>query len=654
MQIKELIIYGKKGQIRRLQFNIGTVSIITGKNKSGKTAIGEIINYCLGEDGCNIADGVIRDSSSWFALLLQFENEQVFVARQNPPITQQSTDKCYIETRKNIIVPLTADFISDVNRKTLVEILSRKLGILENLHTPQENQTRRPLEANLRHALIYCFQCQYEIASPKTLFHKQQEDFVTQSIKDTLPYFLGIIDENFLALEHERAELKRQLIRENRRLEELRMIKGSGHDLAIKLYSEAKQAGLVDGNIFVDNGDYDALFNVLQDINKWLPASVTSEEADKLIPLQEELRNKEIELNAINDDIDSANRYISGATDYSSANSQQIHRLQSIGLFEQLNFEPDKCPLCSGRLGENSLPTANKIKQAITDLNTNIDTIKREKPRIQKHINDLKTKREELRNVIHNIKIQIDAEYSQREIASRIKDLNSRRARIVGRISLWLDSVHQTNNLDKEQTTISQIELRLKEIDKLLDRDTIEERKASLLRRIAVDMTEWARMLKIEHSDNPFSLDMNKVTVIADKPERPVPLQQLGGGSNWVGVHLITYFALHKYFISTNRPVPRFIFIDQPSQVNFPSEQEGKSTDWEQVKHLYKFIFDRIDELDGKLQVIIVDHADFNDQQFVNSVIEDWHGEKNLIPTEWYELNSKTEEKDSGDNSSDQ
>jgi len=80
-------------------------------------------------------------------------------------------------------------------------------------------------------------------------------------------------------------------------------------------------------------------------------------------------------------------------------------------------------------------------------------------------------------------------------------------------------------------------------------------------------MSEWAKALNLEHSENPFSFDMGKVTVVVDKPERPVPLAQLGSGANWVGVHLLTYFAFHKYFITANRPVPRFIFIDQPSQV---------------------------------------------------------------------------------------
>ena len=149
-------------------------------------------------------------------------------------------------------------------------------------------------------------------------------------------------------------------------------------------------------------------------------------------------------------------------------------------------------------------------------------------------------------------------------------------------------------------------------------------------------MTEWAKELNLEHSDNPYRLDMNKVTVIVDKADRPVPLKQLGSGSNWVGIHLITYFALHKYFITLKRPVPNFIFLDQPSQVYFPSELDEKNTDWNMVGTLYNFISDRVSELKQKLQVIIVDHANLKNESFHNSVIEDWWNENNLIPEDWY------------------
>jgi hypothetical protein len=641
MQIKEIIIYSNQGQIRRVPLNLGKVNIITGKSMSGKTAIGEIIDYCLGEGSCNIAEGVVRNYSSWFALLLQFNKEQIFVARQNPPSNQQSTNHCYIEFGTKIKIPLEKDLLPNTNTAGVIETISRKLGIFENLHIPKEGQTRPPLEANLRHALFYCFQNQYEIASPKILFHKQQEDFVTQAIKDTLPYFLGVVNENVLSLENERTDLRRQLIRENRRLEEQLMLRGGGLDRAITLLSEAKNVGLVSDNLVVDNDDFDAVYKALHDISSWEPLDVNSVSPDRLTLLQEELQRKGAELNTLNDDIDSANKYISGVNDYSSANSQQVQRLISIGLFEQLDFRMNKCPLCSGELGDNSLPTAEKIKQAIHDLSKNIDVVEREKPRIQKHIADLKISRDKLRNAIYNIRLQIDAEYAQQATALQIKDLNSRRAHVVGRISLWLDSVRKSDNLDGKKDTITRIESRLNEIEELLDRNAIEERKASLLRRISVNMTEWARELHLEHSDSPFSLDMSKVTVIIDKPKRPVPLAQLGGGTNWVGVHLLAYFALHQYFITADRPVPRFIFIDQPSQVYFPSDQEGKSRDWERVKHIYRFIIKRVKELNHSLQLIIVDHADFKEEKdFQNSVIEDWHKEEdNLIPIEWYKTN---------------
>ena len=155
--------------------------------------------------------------------------------------------------------------------------------------------------------------------------------------------------------------------------------------------------------------------------------------------------------------------------------------------------------------------------------------------------------------------------------------------------------------------------------------------------RIQEDMTKWAKELQLEHCDNPYRLDMNKVTVVVDKPERPVPLKQLGSGSNWVGVHLISYFALQHFFINANRPVPRFLFLDQPSQVYFPSEMDEKQIDWNEVDKMYQFIINRTNEAKGKLQVIIVDHADLKDDFFRKFVCEDWwSSDDNLVPRDWY------------------
>ena len=134
------------------------------------------------------------------------------------------------------------------------------------------------------------------------------------------------------------------------------------------------------------------------------------------------------------------------------------------------------------------------------------------------------------------------------------------------RISLWIESVENDTESNEQEQIIKRI-----------DEDSVEDRKQSALSRIQQNMTKWAKELELEHCDSPYRLDHNKVTVVVDNPDRPVPLKQLGSGSNWLGVHLIAYFALQYYFISANRPVPSFLFFNQSSQVYFPSELDEKN-----------------------------------------------------------------------------
>lgn len=636
MQILELVLYGVNGEIRHLPFKLGTVNIISGKSKSGKSVIGDIIDYCLGGTSCSIADGIVRETVSWYGLLLQFIDGRVFVARQSPPKGQQSTSKFYYEIGKDIIVPEKQSFISNSNTDGIEEMLSRRLGISENINIPPDGQTRLPLSANIRHALYYCFQNQDEVAARNFLFHKQSEDFITQAIKDTMPYFLGIINEESLALENERTLLKRKISVEKRRIEEIKMLQGGGMQRATALISEAKFGGLLADDTPIDYNDYSSLCAVLQTVNEWKPNEVHTDGMDKLSFLQNELSKIQNQIDYIDEDLHNAKIFMGETKGYIDETEYQKMRLQSIGLFEKLDFETNHCPLCSNELSE-SLPGVEAIKIAIKNLNANINSVTREKPKLRKYIDKLENERQSLREDEKNLKIEIDSFYNQNQEAISLRELNSRRAKIVGRISLWLESVDPSDNMSINLISISKLEKRLAEIDKLLDRDTVEERKQSILNRMSFEMSKWAKELELEYCDNPYRLDMGQVTVVVDKPERAVPLQQLGSGSNWVGIHLIAYFALHKYFISQSRPVPRFLFIDQPSQVYFPSDLDAQNTDKLEVNNLYRFIINRVRELDNKFQVIIVDHANLANEEFQDAIIEKWWDGKKLIPESWYQ-----------------
>lgn len=638
MQILELVLYGYNGKVRHLPFALGRVNIITGRSKSGKSVVGDIIDYCLGGDSCNIADGVVRDNVAWYGLLLQFECERVFVARKNPDRGQQTTGVCYIEVGEKIETPEKCDFSSNTNVSGIEESLTRRIGISENLNTPPEGQSRLPLAANIRHALYYCFQGQDEIAAKNFLFHRQSDDFITQAIKDTIPYFLGVISEEALALENERSILKRKLTLEKRKLEENRYLMGGGSERAIALIGEARQVGLIDASTQIDYQNYQEMHSVLQTALTWSPSMIGSNSGvDRLTFLQNRLQEVRDELDEIGISVDNARKFVGETTGYSGEAQHQKMRLESIGLFEQLNFNPGKCPLCSGTL-EQPLPSVEMIKASIINLDKSIANVTREQPKLRAFISDLEQEREKKQEEIKALEAEIDGLYQQEDERARLRDINARRGKVVGRISLWIESVENDTESEKQEQMVKEIEERIKEIDDILDRDSVEERKQSALSLIQVDMTKWAKVLQLEHCDNPYRLDLNKITVVVDKPERPVPLKQLGSGSNWVGVHLVSYFALQHFFIEKKRPVPGFLFLDQPSQVYFPSELDEKQIDWNEVYKMYQFIIDRTNELNGRLQVIIVDHADLKEKSFRQFICENWWPtDKNLVPNDWYE-----------------
>lgn len=434
MQICELVLYGYKGQVRHLPFNLGTVNIITGKSQSGKSAVGDIIDYCLGGDSCNIADGVVRENVAWYGLLLQFEKEQLFVARKNPEPGQQTTSYCYVEIGEKLEVPEICNFQSNENVAGLEEMITRRIGISENLHTPPEGQSRPPLSANIRHALYYCFQGQDEIAAKNFLFHKQSEDFISQAIKDTIPYFLGIVNEESLALENERSILKRKLVLEKRKLEENRALMGGESNRAISLISEARQAGLIDNNSSIDYQDYKSMYSLLKSILDWKPSRNVSSGMDRLTYLQSLLEDYRQELEEIEQSLYNAKSFSGETTEYKDEVVHQKIRLESIGLFEQLDFNPGVCPLCSGELN-SPLPGVEMIKKSILNLDKSIANVTKERPKLRAFIDGLEKEREQKRETIKGIEAEIDGIYYQEQEAQRIKDLNSRRAGLLDELA---------------------------------------------------------------------------------------------------------------------------------------------------------------------------------------------------------------------------
>lgn len=642
MQISKIILYSHKGDKRILSFELGKVNIITGESKSGKSALIEIINYCLASSSCDIPEGIIRDTVSYFAVCLTLDdNEVIFIARENPNIKgiQASSTVCLKRSIER--EPELSEINSNINIDTLKDFLTRKIGISENLHIP-DSLTREPLKANFKHSRFYCYQPQYLVADPYQLFYNQNKEFVPQSIKDTLPYFLGAVNEDSLLVESEVTQLKKLLNRLNREKREAEKIRSEGVSQAYSLVEEAKEIGILDNRVNPKT-QQEAYIN-LRLVSNWedKPLEVKAENSalKELIDKRNELK---IELSKISDNRKAATDYLRNSFGYSTEVKQQEIRLESINLYnDDPNIDPSKCPLCESVV-VNNIPTVNNINKSLENIKNDLKFTKAESPRIQTYIDTIESQYHSVETELKKNEKSISALYIENEQARTVRDLNIRRGKIIGRISLFLESVEGEDSTENIDSKIEDLKNKILELEKTIDSETEKEKLLSILNKINLQMSKWVDDLDVEYENDPIRFDINKLTMYIDTDVKPIALSQIGSGANWVAYHLLIVFALHQHFIQNNRPVPRFIIIDQPTQVYYPPEKSNNlvevSSDEVAVSKMFNFMFKVVSSLSPNLQVIITDHAYLkNNQNFENSVTEIWRDGLKLIPSNWEKL----------------
>ena len=640
MQIFKMILYNEFGKKRELSFKLGSLNIITGKSKSGKSAVGEIIEYCLGSKKCNIADGIIREKVSWYGLLLQFSKFQLFIARKNPDEDKNKSDLFYFREGENVAIPSLDEIRPNANLDAILKKFGSLSNISENHYTDSSNQINKSIKSNFTAALKFCFQDQDEIASKNVLFHNQAQPFVQNAIKNTLPYFLGASTEDAVILISEKKRLEKQLKKLQAEYEEYKGISNYSPSLVNNLIEEAQDVGLLNKAQVKKLKEDNNRTEIVKTLSSLNANNLTEYMGDeRLLSLQNEIAHQQDILSRYNSRIQEVEIYQRNFQNFHDELGYKSSRLKSIGLFKSLNFETNYCPFCSNKLS-NPLPNLDEMKRSLLDLNNSIEKVDSEQPKLDAYLMDLKEKRNETRSNISDLRLQINDAYDQQKDALKNRDIYYQQSKVLGRISLWLESQRVEKDKIDFSGKINRLSQKIDIIDSKLDESFNEDQVEYALSKIQANMNNWTQALDLEYENSTYRFDLKKMTVIVDK-DRPIPLNQLGSGANWLGAHLITYFVFQKFFIQHNRPVPAFLFLDQPSQVYFPVTMEKLqpgSEDYKAVENIYAFINDRVNEENGKLQVIVVDHACLQNKIFDESVIENWHKiDDNLIPSDWLE-----------------
>ena len=193
--IKSIIIFDKNGEKRVVPLKQG-VNIITGESKTGKSALVEIIDYCLCSTRCTVPKGKITEFAYLYALVMLIGNSTYVIARYNWDdggkmfFSKEAEDFSPANLEINYFAEKTA--LSYKDAKNEIECA---LGLfITNMATDADQQGKK---ASLRNMVSYLFQHQNLMASKFALFYRFSDFYKRKDVIDQFPVFAGMISQEY-------------------------------------------------------------------------------------------------------------------------------------------------------------------------------------------------------------------------------------------------------------------------------------------------------------------------------------------------------------------------------------------------------------------------------------------------------------------------
>ena len=643
MKISSIHIYNWDGQIRSLPLKPNGLNIITGRSSTGKSALSEIVEYCMGRSTFNVPVGVIQDHVAWYGVVYQFDGEQVFIGKPAPKNGASSCSTVMVRRGKIVTAP-SFDELTINDDDTGVEVLlSRLLGIPENRTDVAERHTRASFDANVKHTYYYLFQKQGFVTSKDQLLYRQNEDYQPQTIKDTFPILFGVTSHDRFILEAELRELQRNLRLKQKLLDQASSEKDAFAEKSFSLLTEALSVGIFSEN----QADLDeTTVNKLRRVEQWRPTSVPDDDGLLITKYEGELAQFRENRMLVRRSIVSAKKFASRADEFAHEAGEQRERLASIQLLPRDQNGDWQWPFSEPNLRLDT-PIAAALIAELASLDSEMSALTTERPQLEAYLAEQERCIDDLNDSIQLKESELAAAIATSELVAEMGSQNNAAAKVVGRISLFLENIVPDERLSELKDEATRLSRKIKAIEGKIGLDDQSDRLSSVLNGVSANISTYVSALGGEFGAYPTRFDLNRLTLVFDRPDRPIYMNQTGGGENHLSYHLAALLSLHRFAAKGNHPIPRFLMIDQPTQVYFPSETSYKTADgsiadtekdadMEAVRRLFQLLYDFVEKEVPGFQIIVTEHANLRDKWYQDALVEDpWTKPPALVPDEW-------------------
>lgn len=615
------------------------LNVITGKSSTGKSAILEIFDYCLGSTEDTIPVGTITERAETFFIALQFPSYFVVAARK------KKSDRCFLievqgsdPERLLKLIEQPKAFFDPKHYMPLADFkksLGRYFAItLENvdedpyLKAAGRNKSATP---SVRSFSSFMLQHQNLMANKHAIFYRFDQKEKRDQAINHFKILMGLADEAYFDLhrDHEVAkyELKKiqtqipkqeqrkeaAIARYNRYLTEFTALAGMPliEATAEEIYSKpAAMLKMISGRAV----KIDVLSNQVETRRADLHA--------QRIVLLIEKRQLQGQMRLVNESLSSATQFSLSMTAES--------------LPDSIDLSEAHCPLCET---PTSTPAkeANKLISAIDWLNDELklsayarESFAAERRSIQELLDKVNA---ELR------RIQADIQPLDEEIAKLKTSKSIDEQAMKAKLRLEIAVQEQVDKPESELLALEKI-LRA-EVERLageLAKYNIKERLKTLSNDIDAKMCEIGSEFDFEATYKPSKLrfDVDSFDLwYQQNPNTRVYLRSMGSGANWLYSHLALFMSLHYQFAALSDKgckIPPILFLDQPTQVYFPASlddaeafdanelakqakrEDAVDADMAAVTNMFTQLAKFCDETGEKTgvtpQIIVSDHAD--------------------------------------------
>lgn len=635
------------------------LNIITGKSSTGKSAIIEIFDYCLGSTEDTIPVGVITDRSKLFFTVFQFQTYMLVTARL------AKSNRCFLRevigSDSDYLIGLLKQPSAFFDDRHFMPLDDFKKSVGRHFAITMENIDEDPFvkasgrskteTPSVRSFSSFMLQHQNLVANKHAIFYRFDQKYKRDQAIDHFKILMGLVGEEYfdLAKEFELAkyELKKiqtQIPKQEKRREdgikeydrylaEFEALAGTPlvEMTAEEVWSKPKQALKM-------ISERSVRVQVLSNQTEVLQRKLLDERAGVLV----KKRQAQGHLRLIDDSIKSAVQFGLDLTGDGFPESTELDQLH--------------CPWCETH---THIPAAeaNKLAAAIEWLNGELklsayarESFVNERRKIE---GELKEINEQLTRIQVNLQ-PLDEEVKRLQTSKSI-DEQAMKAKLKLEIAIQ-------RQMDKPMSELAEEEMRWKDRVKVLgDRlavYNVAERLDGLKDAINTKMCEIGEHFDFEETYKPvnlkFDLESFDLWYQRDSKTR-VYLRSMGSGANWLYSHLALFMSLHYQFSARSSEgckIPPILFLDQPTQVYFPASlddggafvpevlakqakrEEKLDADLDSVANMFtqfaKFCAETEKETGVIPQIIVSDHAD-------NLELVEGYVFKNYVRATWRE-----------------